>query len=179
MGRGAIAEEIDLASSRQSLIVRAAIKEDIPALTLLKREIAHKTYAASHAGAALDKWLAEHAGRGFFDYRIGRKDYYVFVATDEKGEIIGFGGYRQRGSRADGSSVGLYVRYPGKGIGKLLNVAREEHARSLGCKRARVACWRTNKKAQAFVISQGYKKTGSGYRDTTTGVMIDHFERDL
>lgn len=181
MGRGAVtSEELpELASGNRAIRIRPASQADIPELATLKRAVAAKTYGQAHSGPALERWLEEHCGESFFRYRIGRKDYYLFVAEDAAGEIVGVSGYRQRGSRADGSSVGLYVLQPGKGIGGLLNDAREQHARSLGCTRARVACWRSNENARAFVESQGYKRTGAAYREAATGVMVDQFERDL
>lgn len=180
MGRGAGIESDGLAGLREqtAVAIRPATRADIPALAALKRSVAAKTYGQAHSGAALERWLDEHCGESYFRYRVGRKDYYLFVA-EQKGEIVGVSGYRKRGSRADGSSVGLYIARPGKGIGKALNEAREQHARSLGCTRARVACWRTNADARRFVESQGYARTGGGYREQATGVMVDQFERDL
>ena len=159
--------------------MRQATRDDIPALAALKREVAAAAYGAGHAGPALDAWLEGHCGESYFAYRVGRKDYHVFVACDEQGEIVGVSGYRRRGDRADGSSVGLYVRESGRGVGSALHAAREAHARSIGCTRARVACWRTNERAREFVQARGYRPTGVGYREQTTGVRVDQFERDL
>lgn len=180
MGRaGSVAPVEPLRRSAYEVTVREAEASDIPALAGLKRQVAERAYSHAHGGAALIRWLDEHCGEAFFRYRVGRKDYHVFVAADANGQVIGVGGYRKRGVRADGSSVGLYVAEQGHGIGRLLNDAREQHARANGCTRARVSCWRTNQAARAFVERLGYRRTGSGYREQTTGVMVDHYEREL
>ncbi len=77
------------------------------------REIAANAYKDLFPKDRLDKWLDKSCSESFWQYRIGRKDYYVFVAI-KNGRIIGYSGYRKRDNRMDGSSVGLDVLTPGQ-----------------------------------------------------------------
>ena len=154
----------------------AATRDDIPDLARVKTLVARRNYAAAHAGADLNRWLEEHCGEKHYRYRVGRSGYDVLVARDRDGEIVGVATMRQRGKRADMS--GLYVLYPGQGIGTELVAARERLARERGCTRVRASVWRTNERAKAFVVGRGFERVG-GYRESTVGVMVEHYERDL
>lgn len=159
--------------------IRPATRDDIAALARLKHAVAARAYEGQVPSAQLAQWLARSCGDSFFAWRIGRLDYHVLVAVDAAGEIVGVGGFRQRGTRADGSSVGLYVARPGMGIGAALLHAREQLALSLGCTRSRIGVWRTNVAAREFFEGRSFARTGTGYREATTAVMVDHYERDL
>jgi L-amino acid N-acyltransferase YncA len=179
MGRGASSEvgwTMPKASlRRREITVEAAVREDIPELSRLKQTVARRAYSASHDPRPVEAWIAKNCGEDHFRYRIGRSGYTVLVARSG-GSIVGVATMRKRGDRADMS--GLYVLEPGKGIGTGLVERRDEIAEDLGCSRVRASVFRTNEDGTRFVTKRGLAKAG-GYRETTLGVMVDHYEGAL
>jgi L-amino acid N-acyltransferase YncA len=158
--------------------IRPATAADAPELARIKREAGARAYGRLLGASALARWAASSASEAWFAWRIGRAAYHVLVAEID-GKVAGYAGFRVRGSRADGHSVGLYVRESGQGIGSALHSAREQLARSLDCTAMRVACWRENLAAIGFVTKLGFARTGTGFRDASSGQRVDHYERAL
>jgi GNAT superfamily N-acetyltransferase len=163
----------DNSDMEEDITIRAAHRDDIAELAALKRVSAERAY-----GEGARAWIDKSAGEEYFRYRIGRKDYYLWIAILD-GKIIGYTGFRKRGSRADGGSVGMYTLDSGQGLGSLLQSWRERQARALGLETMRVSCWRTNTLAQRFVRKHGFMPSGGGYRESTVGVRVDHYQKAL
>lgn len=161
--------------------VRQALSSDSEPLAELKLRAAGAAYAGQCGASKLRTWLEANATQSYFAWRIGRKDYYVLVAENERGELLGYLGFRQRGDRADLSSVGMYVDpdRQGTGAGRQLLDAFHSLCAELGCARARTSIWRTHTGGQRFWQRQGFAATGKGFRDQITGLMVDHYERAL
>lgn len=156
--------------------IRQASTADIAQLVAIKRRSAAEAYAGADN---LDDWLDRSCDPSWFSYRIGRSAYHVFVAEVD-GQIVGYSGYRQRGERADGHSVGFYVdpAFQGQGIGDSLLKTRTQHAQAAGCTSMRVAIWRTNEHCKQMMQRRGFIRV-RGFREHTTGVMVDHYETPL
>jgi GNAT superfamily N-acetyltransferase len=176
MGRGRNNTFAGIAHPRARVVVREAVLADAETLAALKAVVARRAYGKVHAGPQLERWLTQHCTAEHYRYRIGRDAYSVLVATDSVGVIVAVATMRVRGQRADMS--GLYVTTPGRGIGTALVRAREELACARGCVRVRASVWRSNEEGKRFVEARGLKRAG-GYRETTVGVMVDHYEGDL
>lgn len=162
-----------------SITIRPAVAEDTRELAQLKRHSARRAYTGLVSDTQLNGWLERSCCEAWFAWRIGRKHYHVLVAVDGHGKIVGYSGFRQRDTRADGPGVGMYAAMSNAGIGLKLETARRKLAMQLGCTRIRAACWRANEPAQRFFERRGYTKTGTGFRDSVIDMMVDHYEADL
>lgn len=138
--------------------------------------MARKAYRQWFKRDELERWLRANCGPAHFQYRLAREAYTVLRATLE-GELVGLAYSRQRGERAD--IGGLYVLYPGEGIGRALLQELESRAQERGCRSARLSTFRLNQPAREFALRQGFTPISYSYRERSLGVMVDSFQREL
>ena len=155
---------------------RKATRSDIPALVALKSDVAREAYSSIYGSERVEKWIAKNCTDAWFDYRLAGRGYEIVVA-ERGGEVVGMGVMRRRGVRADMS--GLYVKYPGCGIGREIATERIRIAREMGCTHERASVFRENDRAIDFVTRRGLTATGGGFSEEILGTRARHYEGEL
>lgn len=138
----------------------------------LKREVTRATYAG-FGEEALSEWQERFCSEAYFSERVGSEGSAFFVVGDPR-RPVGMGALKTRDGRAYFGD--LYVRSPGRGIGRRLFAARLALARQWGLSEGVCDVFSGNQRALDFVRHNGFRET-DGYRERSFGIWVHRLGR--
>ena len=142
------------------LIIRQAIKEDCPKLSILKKQIWETTYRGIYPDEKIDNYDYSENQKKFKNF-IDNASQQLYVVED-KNELIGYieFGEPHRPFQDYSQEIGLfYIRedYQRQGLGrKLFNMAYD-YIKNTGVDKFFISCHKYNTNAQKFYEKMGGK----------------------
>lgn len=140
----------------------------------LKREVTRATYAG-FGEEPLSDWQERFCSKVYFSERVGSEDSAFFIVGDPL-RPVGMGALKTRDGRAYFGD--LYVRAPGRGIGRRLFAARLALARQWGLSEGVCDVFSNNQRALDFVHRNGFREA-DGYRERSLGIWVHRLARPI
>jgi ribosomal protein S18 acetylase RimI-like enzyme len=159
--------------------IRCARLDDADALRTLKNDVVDATWGHGYPSAALDAWKARFASAAYFVERLalspGAPLTNFFVAGPSQ-KPCGMIALKVRDGRA---YIGdLYVRQPGRGVGRRLLRHAQEQGTCLGLEVAVADVFVDNGPAYALLDSEGFQQEDE-YIESSLGVRVVRLSHPL